>query len=88
MLINGEMINADAPNIDEMRRDVGMCFPLLIILEILRWPRCWCANHQRPNLFGCMTQFGPINADVRQLIRRKITLAGMWNCRIWGMNIM
>lgn len=26
ILINGEMINADAPNIEVMRRDVGMCF--------------------------------------------------------------
>lgn len=39
ILINGEIINADAPNIDEMRREVGMCFqhfnlfPHLSILE-------------------------------------------------------
>lgn len=39
ILINGEMISADAPNIDEMRREVGMCFqhfnlfPHLSILE-------------------------------------------------------
>lgn len=39
ILINGEMINADAPNIEIMRRDVGMCFqhfnlfPHLSILE-------------------------------------------------------
>ncbi len=39
ILINGEMISADAPNIDEMRREVGMCFqhfnlfPHLTILE-------------------------------------------------------
>ncbi len=39
ILINGEMINANAPNIEEMRRDVGMCFqhfnlfPHLSILE-------------------------------------------------------
>ncbi len=39
ILINGDMINADAPNIDEMRREVGMCFqhfnlfPHLSILE-------------------------------------------------------
>ena len=39
ILINGEMINADAPNIEEMRREVGMCFqhfnlfPHLSILE-------------------------------------------------------
>ncbi|WP_027255817.1 amino acid ABC transporter ATP-binding protein [Leisingera aquimarina] len=39
ILINGEPINADAPNIEEMRREVGMCFqhfnlfPHLSILE-------------------------------------------------------
>ncbi|MEP2921431.1 amino acid ABC transporter ATP-binding protein [Sulfitobacter sp.] len=39
ILINGEMINANAPNIEVMRRDVGMCFqhfnlfPHLSILE-------------------------------------------------------
>ncbi|MGB1235010.1 MAG: amino acid ABC transporter ATP-binding protein [Planktomarina sp.] len=39
VLINGETINADAPNIEEMRREVGMCFqhfnlfPHLTILE-------------------------------------------------------
>ncbi len=39
VLINGEPINADAPNIEEMRREVGMCFqhfnlfPHLSILE-------------------------------------------------------
>lgn len=39
IFINGEMINADAPNIEIMRRDVGMCFqhfnlfPHLSILE-------------------------------------------------------
>jgi len=39
ILINGETINADAPNIEEMRREVGMCFqhfnlfPHLSILE-------------------------------------------------------
>ena len=39
IFINGEMINADAPNIEVMRRDVGMCFqhfnlfPHLSILE-------------------------------------------------------
>lgn len=39
ILINGEMINADAPNFEDMRRDVGMCFqhfnlfPHLTILE-------------------------------------------------------
>ncbi len=39
ILINGEMISADAPNIEEMRREVGMCFqhfnlfPHLSILE-------------------------------------------------------
>jgi general L-amino acid transport system ATP-binding protein len=39
ILINGVIINADAPNIDEMRREVGMCFqhfnlfPHLTILE-------------------------------------------------------
>jgi general L-amino acid transport system ATP-binding protein len=39
VFINGEMINADAPNIEVMRRDVGMCFqhfnlfPHLSILE-------------------------------------------------------
>lgn len=39
ILINGDMINADAPNIEEMRREVGMCFqhfnlfPHLSILE-------------------------------------------------------
>lgn len=39
VLINGEPINADAPNIEEMRKDVGMCFqhfnlfPHMTILE-------------------------------------------------------
>jgi len=39
ILINGEPINADAPNIEDMRREVGMCFqhfnlfPHLSILE-------------------------------------------------------
>ena len=39
ILIKGEVINADAPNIEEMRREVGMCFqhfnlfPHLSILE-------------------------------------------------------
>jgi general L-amino acid transport system ATP-binding protein len=39
ILINGDMINADAPNIEEMRREVGMCFqhfnlfPHLSIME-------------------------------------------------------
>lgn len=39
ILINGDPINADAPNIEEMRREVGMCFqhfnlfPHLTILE-------------------------------------------------------
>ncbi|MEM6387949.1 MAG: amino acid ABC transporter ATP-binding protein [Pseudomonadota bacterium] len=39
ILINGDEINADAPNIEEMRREVGMCFqhfnlfPHLTILE-------------------------------------------------------
>lgn len=39
ILINGELINAGAPNIEEMRREVGMCFqhfnlfPHLSILE-------------------------------------------------------
>lgn len=39
VLVNGTPINADAPNIDEMRREVGMCFqhfnlfPHLSILE-------------------------------------------------------
>ncbi|MEN8831454.1 MAG: amino acid ABC transporter ATP-binding protein [Pacificibacter sp.] len=39
ILINGDPINADAPNIEEMRREVGMCFqhfnlfPHLSILE-------------------------------------------------------
>ncbi|GAA6208643.1 amino acid ABC transporter ATP-binding protein [Cognatishimia sp. WU-CL00825] len=39
ILINGEPINADAPNIEEMRREVGMCFqhfnlfPHMTILE-------------------------------------------------------
>ena len=39
ILINGEPIHADAPNIEEMRREVGMCFqhfnlfPHLTILE-------------------------------------------------------
>ncbi|MCB0185736.1 MAG: amino acid ABC transporter ATP-binding protein, partial [Caldilineaceae bacterium] len=39
ILIHGEPISADAPNIDEMRREVGMCFqhfnlfPHLTIME-------------------------------------------------------
>ena len=33
VLINGEPIMADAPNIEDMRREVGMCFPHLSILE-------------------------------------------------------